>query len=57
MTREIYLEGVDFALLLIKQVFVNEDGSTGMLYLVTSDLLLTYDAITTLYRKRWNVEP
>ena len=55
--REIYLESVDFALLLIKQVFVNEDGSTGMLYLVTSDLLLTYDAITTLYRKRWNVEP
>jgi hypothetical protein len=57
VTREIYLEGVDFPLLLIKQVFVNEDGSTGMLYLVTSDLLLTYDAITTLYRKRWNVEP
>ena len=56
-TREIYLEGVDFPLLLIKQVFVNEDGSTGMLYLVTSDCTLTYDAITTRYRKRWNVEP
>ncbi len=56
-TREIYLEGVNFALLLIKQVFVNEDGSTGLLYLVTSDRTLTYDAITTLYRKRWNVEP
>src|SRR6266511_5969448 len=48
VTREIYLEGVDFPLLLIKQVFENEDGSIGMLYLVTSDLLLTYDAITTL---------
>jgi hypothetical protein len=56
-TREIYLEGVDFPLLLIKQVFVNEDGSSGLLYLVTSDCTLTYDAITTLYRKRWNVEP
>jgi hypothetical protein len=56
-TQEIYLEGVDFALLLIKQVFVNEDGSTGLLYLVTSDRTLTYDAMTTLYRKRWNVEP
>ena len=56
-TQEIYLEGVDFPLLLIKQVFVNEDGSTGMLYLVTSDCTLTYDAMTTLYRKRWNVEP
>lgn len=55
--REIYLEGVDFPLLLIKQIFANEDGSTGMVYLVTSDRMLTYDAITTLYRKRWNVEP
>src|SRR5574341_1162616 len=33
----IYLEGVDFALLLVKQVFVNEDGSTGILYLATRD--------------------
>jgi hypothetical protein len=56
-TREIYLEGVEFPLLLIKQRFENEDGSTGMLYLVTSDRTLTYDAMTTLYRKRWNVEP
>jgi hypothetical protein len=53
----IYLEGVDFPMLLIKQVFVNEDGSTGILYLVTSDTTLSYDAITTLYQKRWNVEP
>ncbi len=27
---EIYLERVDFPLLLLKQVFVNEDGSTGI---------------------------
>ena len=53
----IYLEGVDFPILLVKQVFVNEDGSTGILYLVTSDTTLSYDAITTLYQKRWNVEP
>ena len=55
--REIYLEGVDFPLVLIKQVFVNEGGSTGVLYLVSSDTTLTYDGLTTLYRKRWNVEP
>jgi hypothetical protein len=55
--QEIYLEGVDFPLVLIKQVFVNEGGSTGVLYLVSSDLTLTYDGLTTLYRKRWNVEP
>lgn len=55
--REIYLEGVDFPLLLAKQVFVNEDGSHGVLYLVTSDTTLTYDGMTTLYRTRWHVEP
>jgi hypothetical protein len=53
---EIYLEGVDFPLLLTKQVFTNEDGSQGVLYLVTSDRTLTFAAIKTLYQKRWTVE-
>lgn len=51
---EVYLEGVAFALFLVKQVFVNKDGSTGVQYLVTSDANLTADEITTLYQKRWN---
>ena len=54
---EIYLESVDFPLVLIKQVFANEDGSTGVQYLVSSDTTLSGDEIPTLYRKRWNVEP
>jgi len=54
---EIYLESVDFPLLLVKQVFVNEDGSTGIQYLVSSDTTLSADQMTTIYRKRWNVEP
>jgi len=53
----IYLESVDFSLLLVKQVFVNEDGSIGILYLVTSDTALSYDDITAIYQRRWNVEP
>jgi len=56
-TMTVYLEGVDFPLHLVKQVFTNADGSVGILYLVTSDLELTYDGITTIYGKRWNVEP
>jgi hypothetical protein len=56
-TLTIYLEAVDFPLQLVKQVFTNEDGSIGILYLVTSDLELPYDGITTIYGKRWNVEP
>jgi hypothetical protein len=51
----IYLEGVDFPMLLVKQVFVNEDGSAGILYLVT-DTTLSYEDMTTLYQRRWNVE-
>ena len=53
----IFLEGMEFPLLLIKQVFANEDGSTGILYLVTSDTPLSGDGIAAVYQKRWNVEP
>ncbi len=55
-TREIWLEDVPFPVLLIKQVFTNEDGSTGLRYLVTSDLTLAYDRITKLFQKRWGIE-
>ena len=54
--RTIYLEEVAFPLLLVKQVFKNEDGSEGVLYLVTSDTTLTYEEITTIYKKRWSIE-
>lgn len=52
----VWLEGVPFALLLCKQVFTNEDGSQGTLYLVTSDTSLTPDRMATIYRTRWKVE-
>ena len=55
-TLKIWLEDVGFSLLLAKEVFINEDGSTGTLYLVTSDLTLTYDLMTSLYQKRFRVE-
>ncbi|MDP2207586.1 MAG: transposase [Bacteroidota bacterium] len=54
--RTIYLEEVEFPLLLVKQVFTNEDGSEGILYLVTSDTTLTYEKIIALYQKRWSIE-
>lgn len=52
----IYLPKIAFPLLLLKQVFKNEDGSEGVLYLVCSDLTLTYGQITAIYHKRWKVE-
>lgn len=55
-TREIYLEGLDFAVALTKQIFTNEDASLGVLYLISSDTTQTSDQIKTIYQRRWNVE-
>jgi len=52
----VYIKQLDFPILISKQVFKNGDGSTGVLYLVSSDLSLTYAQITTIYKKRWKVE-
>lgn len=52
----IYLEQAPFPLHLLRQVFTNADGSTGVRYLVTSDLTLTADQLATIYKKRWKVE-
>jgi hypothetical protein len=52
----VYLDGVAFPLVLVKQVFTNEDGSVGIRSLVSSDTTLTFDALTTTYHKRGQVE-
>jgi hypothetical protein len=54
--REVYIQGLNFPVLLTKQVFTNKDGSQGIQYLVTSDLTLLSDDISTIYKKRWKVE-
>src|SRR5215204_4352649 len=55
-TREVYLEQVEFPLLLVKQIFKNEDGTVGIVYLVSSDVTLDYERLTTIYQRRWKVE-
>lgn len=54
--QQIYLEDVPFPLVLVQQVFINEDGSQGVLYLCSSDTTLSYKDITTIYQERWHVE-
>jgi hypothetical protein len=51
-----WLKGYAQAVLLVRQVFTNKDGSTGILHLVCSDTTCDYDTITTTYKKRWKVE-
>jgi hypothetical protein len=51
-----WLKDVPFPVRIVQQVFVNKDGSTGMLYLACSDTTLTREVILTTYQKRWPVE-
>ena len=47
-----WLKGYAKEVLVLRQVFTNKDGSTGILHLVCSDLTCDYDTITTTYKKR-----
>jgi hypothetical protein len=51
-----WLKGYGKEVLLVRQVFTNKDGSTGILNLVCSDLTLDGEQVTMVYQKRWNVE-
>jgi len=51
-----WLKGYGNEVLLVRQVFTNKDGRTGLLNLVCSDLTCDGDSVATLYKKRWKVE-
>jgi len=52
----VYLRSVRQAVLVTRQVFINQDGSQGMLYLVSSDTDLDQAQMTAIYQRRWKVE-
>ncbi|HFU76344.1 MAG TPA: IS701 family transposase [Arcobacter sp.] len=51
-----YLKGYDKEIVLVRRIFTNKDGSNGILHLVSSDITLDGDSLSTLYEKRWKVE-
>ena len=51
-----YIKGLDFPILLLRQVFTNKDGSTGEMFIACSDLTCDGETIETIYQKRWKVE-
>lgn len=53
---KVRLKGFDFPVQLLKKVFKNENGSTGVLYLVSNDLTKDADHLYRIYQKRWNIE-
>ena len=52
----VWLKDVPFPVLIVRQVFVNKDGSTGILYLACSDTTVSRELILTTYQKRWPIE-
>jgi IS4 transposase len=51
-----YIRGYDKEVILTCQVFTSKDGSTGRLYLVSSDTTLSDVYIFKIYQRRWKVE-
>jgi hypothetical protein len=52
----VWLKDLDMPLLLVKQVFTNQDLATGVRFLVSNQLDLPADQFFSLYQKRWSVE-
>jgi len=55
-TKRVWLKDLSFPVILLKKVFKNGNGTTGVLYLVTNDLNLDADQIYEIYQKRWRIE-
>ena len=51
-----WVKGLEFPVLLHRQIFTNKDESTGILYLISNDLDATETTLETIYKKRWKVE-
>ena len=51
-----YIRQLNQPVSLCKDLFINEDNSQAVQYLLATDLSLTFQQITTTYQKRWGVE-
>lgn len=54
--RIVWLKDMAFPVALSTKIFKNEDGSTGILHIVTNDLDSDADRIYEVYQKRWRIE-
>jgi len=52
----VWLKGNSFPITLIKKLFKNENGSTGILYLASNDIKHDGDTLYQIYQKRWQIE-
>lgn len=54
--KQVYIRHQQVPVSLCKDVFINEDGSKAVQYLICTDLTRSFQQITTTYQKRWGVE-
>lgn len=52
----VWLKGLEFSVRLLKKTFKNENGSTGVLYLVSNDMTSSAERLYEVYQKRWRIE-
>lgn len=52
----VWLKGLNFPVRLLKKIFKNENGSTGVLYLVSNDMTSSAERLYEVYQKRWRIE-
>jgi len=53
---EVWIKGLDFPVLLSRQIYINKDRSTAEQWLVTNDISLTAQRMLEIYQKRWKIE-
>lgn len=56
ITHTVWLKGLEFSVRLLKKTFKNENGSTGVLYLVSNDMTSNAERLYEVYQKRWRIE-
>ena len=56
VAQKAWLKGLPFPVQVLKKVFKNEDGSTGVLYLVSNDMQIDAERLYEIYQKRWKIE-
>jgi hypothetical protein len=54
--KEVWLKDLAFPVAIVTKIFRNEEGSTGLLHIVTNDLNSDGDRIYEIYQKRWRIE-
>lgn len=56
IAHTVWLKGLELSVRLLKKTFKNENGSTGVLYLVSNDMTSSAERLYEVYQKRWRIE-